>query len=89
MQALGDGYVVDENGYVEVSITHCSDYVLTKTQLNIDHDNGTNSGTNIGNDMDSPQTGDNTNLMISIAAVTAASAAITGFVVIKKRKTQD
>ena len=39
--------------------------------------------------MDSPQTGDNTNLMISIAAVTAASAAITGFVVIKKRKTQD
>lgn len=89
MQAMGDGYVVDENGYVEVSITHCSDYVLTKTQLNIDHDNGTNSGTNIGNDMDSPQTGDNTNLMISIAAVTAASAAITGFVVIKKRKTQD
>ena len=51
MQAMGDGYVVDENGYVEVSITHCSDYVLTKTQLNIDHDNGTNSGTNIGDDM--------------------------------------
>ena len=89
MQPMGDGYLVDENGYVEVSITHCSDYVLTKTQLNIDHDNGTNSGTNVGNDMNSPQTGDNTNLIISIAAVTAASAAITGFVVIKKRKTNE
>ena len=69
---------------------HCSDYVLTKTQpLNIDHDNGYKQRYKYCNDYGLSTNRDNTNLMISIAAVTAASAAITGFVVIKKRKTQD
>ncbi len=85
MQSMGGSYTVDENGYVEISIDHCSDYVLTKTQLNL----GTGSITNSENNIISPQTGDNTNLAVSIAAVTAAGAAITGFVVIKKRRTQE
>lgn len=76
MESIGN-YTVDENGFITVAITHCSQYVLTKTQLTS------------ANDAITPATGDHTNITISIAAVGAVGAAITGFIVTRKRRTNN
>ena len=70
--------VVDADGYVTVTITHCSDYVLTKTDLNKSNESNPDNA--------SPQTGDNSNILPILAIAMTSLGVLMFAMAYRKRK---
>lgn len=92
-EKIGDVYVVDEDGFVEVSIDHCSDYILQKELItneedsDVEEDTDTDVDANVDVDTDTKEevdTSDNTN--ISLLCLMLGLSMLFSIVILKQKR---
>jgi len=95
-ELIAENLIVDADGYVTVTITHCSDYVLTKVEAKKDdttpgntnppNNDIPNTGDNPNHsNNENPNTGDNSNMMLWLI-LCGVSLTMLGFTVRRKKR---